>query len=143
VPSFGRPSSTRCGHAGFVPDAIFLCGAVDRPRAVRRSNRGADSGSTPGIRPTGRASAITGGGGKASGRADMPQVGAPRLHAGIISENLLLRTPLGEAGEQSQQAREQVPHQQTQRPRARRRTQFFHQDGKTLGRVGGVGFHVC
>jgi hypothetical protein len=124
--SFARPSSTRCGNAAFVPVAIFLCRAVDRPR----------------IRPTRGASAISatisGGHGKASGRADVP-----RLHAGIISENLLLRTPLGEAGEQSHQAREQVPHQHTQWPRAGRRSQFFHQDGKTLGRVGGVGFHVC
>jgi hypothetical protein len=133
-PSFARPSSTRCGHAGFVPDAIFLCRAVDHPRAVRRGNRSADSNSTLSIRPTRGPSAIgatiSGGRGRASGRADMPPLQANIiLRAGIIPASLLLRTPLGEAGEQSHQAREQVPHQQTQRPRARRRTQFFHQDG--------------
>jgi hypothetical protein len=64
----------------------------------------------------------------------------------MVSASLLLPSPLGVDGELCQQAQEQVPQQHNQRPGAARdepKTHLFPDDGKTLGRVGGVGFHVC
>jgi hypothetical protein len=120
-------SSPRRAHATCVADAIVPCRGIDRRRADCRGIRGVDGNPTSGNRPTCRASAgsatIPGNHVEACGRAD-----APRLRAGSVPASLLLRTPLGDAAEQSHQAREQVPKQQAQRVRAERRTPFFHQE---------------
>jgi hypothetical protein len=71
----------------------------------------------------------------------MPDATCLRLHAGSIG-NRLLRMPLGEADQQVDQAPEQVAQHPRKQPRARRRTQFGPQDGKTLGEGGGGCFHV-
>jgi hypothetical protein len=126
---------------------IFVCRAVAHQHAARRGNRSPVSSTIPSTRPTCGLSAlsatISAGRAKASRR--------PRLRAGTVSASLPLRSPLGESGEQADQAHEQVPHQHIQHPgdavpgaaRVEPGAQFFPQDGKTLGRGWGMDFHVC
>jgi len=113
-----RRSYARCAHA-FVPDTPFLCHAVAHQHAAGR--------------------------GRASARAE-----APQLRASTVSASLPPPPPLGKLGEQADHAHEQRIDHHIHRPRdavpgaarVEPRTQFSLQDGKTLGRVGGVGFHV-
>jgi len=142
------PSSARCAHGAFVPNAIFLCRAVDHRRAGHRVNRSAasnstPSNSTPSIRRICDLSAISAiicvGRGNASGRD------------GILSASLLLLQPLlGAADDKADKVRHYLQDQQIHHPadavpwalRVEPGAQFSPDDGKTLARGGGVGFHV-
>ena len=77
-----------------------------------------------------------------------------RQDAGLTCDalaGLLLRAPLGVAGGQVDQVHEQPEKQRTHRPldamhggvRFEPEAQFLPQEGEAVGRVGGVGFHVC
>ena len=131
----------RCAHGAIVANASVALGTP-----FRSGDRGPNNSSTPGNRRPCVGPSISA---TISASRGKPSV-RPRLRAGAVSTSLPLRNPLCEPHEQADHDHEQRPDHRIHHPREtvpgtarfHPKAQFFLQDGKALGRVGGRSFHV-